>query len=217
MSLRIKIIPGTKYSALTVLSEAKVNRLPSGQINRFIKCQCECGLIKDIRLLHLVRGRISSCGCKRNTLKGESQTYLCKVWKGMIRRCNEDYSEKHLYFDKGIKVCNEWVNDYFVFKKWALENGYKKGLQIDRQDNSKGYEPNNCRWVTCKTNNNNRDNTLMVTYNGEKYAFMLLVEKLNRTADYKSIRARIVRGWDAQKAFDTQIRIGNYYRRITIN
>jgi len=211
---RIELKEGQRFGKFLVVKEGEKLILPSGQKNRTIVCKCDCGNIKSIRLIHLIRLRITSCGCS-HVLKGESGTYLCKVWKAMIRRCAENYFENHLYFRKGIKVCDQWLNDYFDFKDWALKNGYEKGLQIDRQDNSKGYEPNNCRWVTSKINNNNRDNTLMVTYNGEKYAFMLLVEKLNRRADYVSIRARIVRGWDAQKAFDTPIKIGNYYRRIT--
>ena len=49
-------------------------------------------------------------------------------------------------------MCNEWLDDYFVFKRWAYENGYRDGLTIDRIDSSGGYNPNNCRWITLSEN-----------------------------------------------------------------
>jgi len=45
-------------------------------------------------------------------------------------------------------MCDGWLNDFKVFEKWCLENGYKKGLEIDRKDNNNNYEPNNCQFIT---------------------------------------------------------------------
>jgi hypothetical protein len=202
MAKRLNIITGTKYNYLEVISDGSNLRMPSGQINRTIKCKCDCGTIKEIRLLHLIRNRISSCGCKQKTMNGKSTTKLFKVWRALNRRCSENYFENHLYFKKGIKVCEDWKHTFEYFEKWSLENGYKEGLQIDRTDNSKGYAPNNCRWVTSKINTNNRDNTFFVIYDNEKYPFMILVEKLNRSTDFQTIRARIKRGWISEKAFE---------------
>jgi len=53
-------------------------------------------------------------------------------------------------------MCDEWRNNYSAFRLWAREHGFKQGLQIDRINNSKGYEPSNCRFVTCKMNCYNR-------------------------------------------------------------
>ncbi len=39
--------------------------------------------------------------------------------------------------------------------KWAEKNGFKKGLQIDRIDNNKGYFPENCRFVSRGVNMRN--------------------------------------------------------------
>ena len=211
--MKINIIKGSKYGMLTIINEAGSRRLPSGQINRFALCSCDCGNIKEIRLLHLIRNRIASCGCKKRTRGGSGNAKLCKVWRQMKARCLDSYFERHLYFDKGIVVCEEWDSSFNNFMEWSLSNGYSSGLQIDRQNNSKGYNPINCRWVTSKVNNNNRDNTLYVKYNGEKIAFCILLEKLERLNDMSAIRMRIKRGWDYQKAIDAPVKIGNYKKK----
>lgn len=209
--MKLNILSGEKFGKLTVVKEAEAKRLPSGQINRIFLCKCDCGNYKEVRLLHLKRNRISSCGCIVKTRKGESSTYLCKVWREMKYRCLPNYFENHLYFKKGITVCNEWADDYFIFKKWAIEAGYNRGLQIDRINNSKGYSPNNCRFVTPSVNVNNRDNTFYVFYNNKKQALTPLLREKNLIKNISAIKGRIKRGWDVNKAIDTPIKSGNYY------
>ena len=60
MAKRLKIEIGSKYGKLEVIDNNGFIRLPCGQINRLIRCRCECGNEKNIRLAHLLRGRISS-------------------------------------------------------------------------------------------------------------------------------------------------------------
>lgn len=210
---RIELIKGQKFGKLTYIEEAESKRLPSGQINRIAKCLCDCGKTKEVRFLHLVRFRILSCGCIVKKIKGASKNPLSKIWRAIKYRTAENYFERHLYYDKGIKVCDEWLNSCSSFISWSEKNGYKKGLQIDRIDNSKGYSPENCRWVSQKINVNNRDNTFMVYYDGKNQPITLLLEKLGKRNSYYTIRRRILAGWNHQKAIDTPIKEGNYKRK----
>jgi len=40
---------------------------------------------------------------------------------------------------------------------WALANGYKEGLTIERIDKDKNYCPQNCEWVTRSENSRRRN------------------------------------------------------------
>ncbi len=76
---------------------------------------------------------------------------LYSVWAQMR------YRAKHHpdYAGRGIIVCDEW-NSFHTFYDWAIANGYKQGLEIDRRDNDGNYSPSNCRWVTRVVNGRNR-------------------------------------------------------------
>ncbi len=84
-----------------------------------------------------------------------------KIWAGIIRRCHQPKSNKYsTYGARGISVCDQWRESYTEFKNWANQNGFSKGLQIDRINNSLGYSPENCRFVTPKQNCLNRDRAI---------------------------------------------------------
>ena len=208
---KLEIKQGDKFGSLEIIKETERVRLPSGQYNRVFLCKCKCGNEKEVRLLHIVRGRIKSCGlCSRKSDIDNPKLY--RVWKSMKERCYlESYIRANRYSKRGIKVCNEWLYSYNNFKEWALNNGYNQSLRIDRIDNNGDYEPNNCRFVTNKDNCNNREITFKVNYNGEEVAFMTLMDKLNiEQRHYPAIRSRIKRGWEHNKAINTPIKNGNY-------
>ena len=120
----------------------------------------------------------------------------------MKRRCY-NMKDKHFkdYGARGTTVCTEWLdknNGHSNFIKWAVNNGYRKGLSIDRKDNDKGYYPNNCRWATAKTQaNNRRDNnyltigttTKTVTEWSEIFGFNpdLAIRRYNKGMDFGEI------------------------------
>ena len=75
-------------------------------------------------------------------------TRLYGVWCYMRERCGNPNTKRYKdYGGRGISVCSEW-DDYAVFRAWALANGYKKGLTLDRENNDSNYEPDNCQWIT---------------------------------------------------------------------
>jgi len=215
MGLKKLIInPGDKFNKLEVVCEVESKRLPCGQPNRMVLCRCnECGGLTTVRLLHLVRFRLKTCGCIKGDKSGDSgKRGLYRVWTGIRNRCKSNYFEHHLYYDKGITVCKEWQKSYLRFKMWALDNGYQKGLQIDREDNSQGYYPANCRFVTSIVNANNKDTTYFIIYKGIKRPLMDVLREADKVDKYATIKGRLDRGMEHNKAIDTEIRKGNYSR-----
>lgn len=85
----------------------------------------------------------------------------------MIRRCTKTTSEDYAnYGGRGVAVCDEWIEPngkgWNCFKKWAMENGYKENLTLDRIDNNGNYCPSNCRWITRAEQNRNKRNNIIV-------------------------------------------------------
>lgn len=98
----------------------------------------------------------------------ETHTRLYRIWANMKQRCyNPKNDNYHKYGEKGITICETWKNDYILFRDWALNNGYKDNLTIDRIDGLKGYFPENCRWVTTKVQNHNLRTNVNITYCGQ--------------------------------------------------
>lgn len=210
MSLDIQ--KGDRFTKLTVLKEVDRFVQPSGQTQRGLLCICDCGKEKRVRLSHLIHQRVRSCGCLINEWHGYTGTHLHNIWRGMRNRVSPNYFEKQYYFDKGIDMYSGW-SKFPIFKEWALLNGYHKSLEIDRRENSKGYHPYNCRFVTREQNLANRDCTFMISYKGKDIAFMTVLRDTDKMPHMAAIRCRIKRGWNHDKAIDTPIRKGNYHRR----
>lgn len=210
--MKLTIKRGFKFNMLTVLCEIEPAILPSGQKNRVFRCKCDCGNEKDVRLAHLTHNKIKSCGCLIPQ-HGYSKSKLYNTWRGMLNRTrNKTYIDSHRYLERGISVCKEWEK-FTVFKKWALSNGFKDGLQIDRIDNNGDYTPDNCRFVTQFENMNNREVTTMVVYENKEQPLLPLLRDIGKIDNSPAIRGRLRRGWDHEKAINTPIRQGNYARR----
>ena len=209
----INLKSGARLGKLTVVRELPKMTLPSGQTNRVFLCNCDCGNQTRVRLLHLIRGRTKSCGCLSGDKSGDSgKGGLYNTWRAMKNRCSQNYFNSKIYNERGIDICEEWSRSYLSFKMWAIKNGYKKGLHIDRVDNNKGYYPDNCRFTTNLINSNNRADTYYVNYRGKKEAISLLLRRLGKIQHKQAIINRIGRGWDPEKAIDVPIRKGNYYK-----
>lgn len=171
------------------------------------KCRCSCGNVKEYYLGNLRSGKSRSCGCKKSKhisekvrIHGGRHTRLYSIWTNMKTRCSNPNSPNYqTYGAKGIKVCSEWDRSFVKFEKWALQNGYEENLSLDRIDNSKGYNPLNCRWANDKTQSRNR-----------KYAWFIEIDGITKHAkewclkygvNYKTAHNRFKKlGWTAQDA-----------------
>lgn len=188
---------GQKIGRLTVLS---LSHYDSENEIHWV-CLCSCGTLSYPKTYHLRDGQTTSCGClhyERITTHGMTGTRLFTLYNAMLARCHNPRSKNYAYYGaRGIKVCPKWC-DAQIFFRWALSNGYDDNLTIDRIDNSKGYTPENCRWVTAKVNQNNRTNNRRITVKG-------VTRTLTEWADLRGITSttlacRINRGWSEEEA-----------------
>lgn len=174
---------GETFNHLTITSLHHTRRTPNGTIRYYMTCKCDCGN-ECVKLLNKVRtGQAKSCGCFRGKSHRKLAYYhktLANILTGMKQRCYNTNAEKYKnYGERGIKVCGEWLRDSDTFIKWALHNGYKDGLQIDRIDVDGNYEPSNCRWITNRENAWNKTNNNSIIYQGVKYCFSEFCYKFN--------------------------------------
>lgn len=150
---KIQIEIGKNYGSWKVIKEEKHNG------NRMFLAQCICGKTRLATPKQLITHKTEKCCCRKGNKHGMSKTPIFMTWYSMLRRC---YDKKFIayksYGKKGIGVCDEWKdrdNGFVNFYKWAIENGYKEEklpsgrnkLSLDRIDGTKGYSPDNCRWV----------------------------------------------------------------------
>lgn len=124
-------------------------------------CVCDCGNLKSIQEYNLRHDRTKSCGClwidtmkKINLKHGDARkTKLYHIWHSMRNRCNYIKNKAFRWYgQRGIRVYEEWNDSFIEFRNWAMANGYREGLAIDRIDNTGNYEPGNCRWITRSEN-----------------------------------------------------------------
>ena len=155
---------GHKYNKLTVISQYRKDK------TTFCVCKCECGNSITVRQGNLSNGHTKSCGCYKlqkskelKTKHGMSGTRAYSIWINMIERCtNPNVKAYKNYGNRGIKICDKWLSFEGFWEDVKFE--YSDDLTIDRIDVNKGYEPNNCRWITNFEQQSNKRNNKHFSY-----------------------------------------------------
>lgn len=181
-----------------------------GQRKTSYICQCDCGNIRKVRADGLTSGRSKSCGCYKRESDSRNVksvpayktfeergfksggTRLYNIWQGMRNRCkNENNPCYERYGGRGIRVCDEWNNDFVAFHDWALANGYAYDLTIDRIDVDGDYEPSNCRWATNEQQSINRRSNIHIKIGNATKTLSEWCKIFE--VDYKKVNARYKR------------------------
>ena len=212
---------GQKFGRLTLIERVENNKFNQVQW----KCRCDCGKEVIVKAYSLTTGQTKSCGCLKkeqnyiNIAKVKhnmTNTRLYNIWRGMKSRCLNPNNKRHkFYFDKGITVCDEWKNDFMNFYNWAINNGYRDNLTIDRINNNGNYEPKNCRWATITEQNNNQSNNIRIKYNESEYTLSELskIYNIKRATLYDRIKRR----WTIDEALNRKVAKRNRVKSVSFN
>lgn len=196
-------LTGQRFGKLVVI---KRDGITNSKHTRWL-CKCDCGNFSYVSKVNLKNGSTKSCGCLKkekftNYKHGKVNSRLYYIYNGMKARCyNKNHHAYFHYGGRGIKICDEWLDKksgFISFYSWAINNGYKQRLTIDRIDVNGNYEPNNCRWVTISEQANNKRNNYFISYNGETHTiaewskildipYSILFDRLRRKRDIDKI------------------------------
>lgn len=199
-----------QYGYLTVTGEPIRCTTPSDAKPRWrVTVRCRCGKESFILCLSLRNGDSTSCGCKNQerwrayvTSHGLSRSKIYSVFQSMKQRCYYQASTKyHLYGGRGILICDEWLNDFTAFVRWAMANGWNDKLEVDRIDNDGPYSPENCRLATrgeqCR---NKRDNVFFEMF-GERKCAADWGDDPRCAVSRSTFESRLQYGWSFEEAF----------------
>lgn len=180
-------LTGKRFGRLFVLGlnhktqKSVISKRTGKTINRgyrqYYECICDCGKHSIVLEDNLKMGYTKSCGCihsevikERNTKHGLSYSRINKIYRCMKQRCYNKKTPSYKYYGgRGITICDKWKDNFTSFYNWAIKNGYKENLTIDRVDVNGNYCPENCRWATYSEQARNKRNNHLITFNGETH------------------------------------------------
>lgn len=203
-------IPASLFVGQTFGNLTIIEALNSSGQYRMVMAECICGKVKEYSLDNIKSGKSKSCGCvrPRAVKHGLIHHPLYWVFSGMKDRCyNSNSRVYHLYGGSGVRICDEWLNDFLSFYNWAINNGWQPGLEIDKDIKGTGllYSPETCCFVTEKQNCNKRRSSKYLTFDSETktVAEWSDLVGLSQQVIYK----RMKRGWSVEKSLTTPLKI----------
>ena len=201
-----RIHPGDQFGMLTVLGRDMFDYIrpyDQAHIPMYVcECSCENHTITSVRQDRLLAPNgTRSCGCQSlisGYKHGYNNTRLYGILDGMKKRCYNMASdmEDHHTYKNHIYICPEWMdpeNGVKNFCEWALANGYRDDLTIDRIDNNGPYSPDNCRWVPPYVQSNNMSTNVFYTHDGTTFTRACWEYALGIPRDF--IRSRDNKGY----------------------
>lgn len=199
---RYKDLTGKRFGKLVVTSEHESRVQNNGSTYMYWKCVCDCGRETWVRGTSLSYGHNKSCGHHGKPIHNMSRTKLYYVLNRMKQRCyNEHNSSYKDYGGRGIYVCDEWLGKEGItnFIRWALENGYKEDLTIERIDVNGNYCPENCKWIPQKMQLRNQRRTVRIKGGKDITSY---AEENDMDSDLVRSR-RSVYGWNDEHLLDS--------------
>lgn len=194
-------LTGQRFGSIAVIGEDTCGQGKDKEKRVRWICQCDCGKVWSVRGSNLRQGNTRSCGCLNNKQKlkhGLINTPEYYTWKSMIQRCTNPKARAYNHYGgRGITVCDSWM----VFENFYKDMGVRPSEQhtLDRIDNSKGYEPGNCRWATRLQQSRNTRNCVYIYFDGKR---MSLSEAIEASGLKEStVRARRALGWPDHSLF----------------
>jgi hypothetical protein len=130
----------------------------------------------------------------------DSPTY--RSWTSMYTRCNNSKAVQFKYYGgKGIKICARWRR----FENFLADMGIRpQGTSLDRIDNTKDYEPSNCRWASRSEQSRNRSMNVKLTYMGRTQIVSEWADEIGLSVGV--LRFRLKKGWTVERALTTALR-----------
>lgn len=158
-------------------------------------CRCDCGSEVVVVTNNLRRGTAKSCGClrrdrcvARSTKHGKAGSSLYMIWAEMVARCSRPTHKRWGdYGGRGIGVCDTWKRSFEAF---SIDMGLRPpGHSIERIDNTRGYEPGNCAWVTRVAQANNKRNNRLITHDGRTQTLAMWARETG--IPYHTLKSRL--------------------------
>ena len=195
-------LTGQKFGWLTVIKYAYTKKKAA-----YWLCKCDCGNETIITANSILSNKTKSCGCLRKDLLTKhsySNSNLYTTWANMKQRCYNPKTPEYKYYgERNIKVCKNWLESFTNFYEWAISNGYKEDLSIDRINVNGNYEPSNCRWATPKQQARNTRYNKIITYNNETHNLSEWAEIVG--INPITLGTRLRRNWTIERALTTKV------------